>query len=74
MAGHEPKTRATTASVPGFLDRLSGSSRADARTLVRLLTASTGARPKLWGTSGKSAHASAGSASRPARSRPPEKR
>ena len=48
----ENKTKATKASVAAFLGAIPDEAkRADARTLVKLMSAATGERPKLWGPS-----------------------
>ena len=48
----ENKTKATTASVAGFINALPDPVRkADARALVKLMQAATGEKPKMWGPS-----------------------
>lgn len=47
----EAKTKATKASVAGFLKRATdGARRADSETLVDMMTEATGAPPVMWGT------------------------
>ena len=48
----ENKTKATKASVAGFLGAIADETRrADAKALVQLMQAATGEKPKMWGTS-----------------------
>ncbi len=48
----ENKTKATTASVAAFIGAIADESRrADARTLVKLMQAASGEKPKMWGPS-----------------------
>jgi hypothetical protein len=48
----ENKTKATTASVAGFINALPNPVRqADARALVKLMQAASGEKPKMWGSS-----------------------
>src|SRR5690242_11837256 len=48
----EPKTRPTTVPVDDFIDSLEGDQvRDDCRTLVRMMTKTTGCKPEMWGTS-----------------------
>ena len=47
----ENKTKATTASVAGFINALPDLVRADARALVKLMEAASGEKPKMWGPS-----------------------
>lgn len=48
----ENKTKPTKASVSAFLGAIADESRrADARTLVKLMQAATGQKPKMWGPS-----------------------
>jgi hypothetical protein len=48
----ENKTKATTASVGGFIDALPDPSRrADAKQLLQLMQRASGEKPKLWGPS-----------------------
>ncbi|MES2473002.1 MAG: DUF1801 domain-containing protein [Pseudomonadota bacterium] len=48
----ENKTKATRASVSAFIAAISDDTkRADAKTLVKLMQAATGEKPKLWGPS-----------------------
>jgi hypothetical protein len=48
----ENKTKATKASVSGFIAAIADDSRrADAKTLVKLLQGATGEKPAMWGPS-----------------------
>jgi hypothetical protein len=48
----EPKTKATKASVTGFLDKVKDAGRRlDCQARVKMMTKATGAEPKMWGTS-----------------------
>ena len=48
----ELKTKATRASVAGFLEKIPDESRrADCETLMKVMTRATGAEPKMWGAS-----------------------
>lgn len=48
----ENKTKATTASVAGFIAALPDETkRADAKALIKMMQAATGEKPKLWGPS-----------------------
>ncbi len=48
----ETKTKATNASVSGFIDAVENDTRrADARALLKLMKEVTGWKPKLWGPS-----------------------
>lgn len=48
----ENKTKPTQASVAAFIGKIADeTTRADARTLVRLMQAATGEKPRLWGPS-----------------------
>ena len=50
MAKAELKTQATGADVDAFIDSVGDESqRADARTLVKLMSKATRAKPKMWG-------------------------
>lgn len=51
MPNAELKTKKTKASVAGFIAALEDvDMRADARTLIRLMSKATGAAPRLWGS------------------------
>ena len=48
----ENKTKPTNVSVTAFLDAVTNqTSRADAKTLVKLMQSATGEKPKMWGPS-----------------------
>jgi hypothetical protein len=48
----ENKTRATTSSVPAFIDALiDPAQRTDAKELVRLMQVASGEKPQMWGPS-----------------------
>jgi hypothetical protein len=47
----EPKTKATAASVEGFLARQPAARRADCEMLVQLMREATGEPPTMWGAS-----------------------
>ena len=48
----ENKTKATKASVAGFLGAIADETRrADAKALVQLIQAATSEKPKMWGIS-----------------------
>jgi hypothetical protein len=47
----ENKTKATTASVPAFIETLPDDKRTDAKALIKLMRQVTGEKPKLWGPS-----------------------
>lgn len=48
----ENKTKATRASVSAFIGAIpDDTKRADAKTLVKLMQAATGEKPKMWGPS-----------------------
>jgi len=47
----ENKTKATKASVAGFIAALPDAKRGDAKTLVKMMQAATAEKPKLWGPS-----------------------
>jgi Domain of unknown function (DU1801) len=50
--GSANKTKATTSSVSEFIAALPDETkRADAKTLIKMMTAATGKKPKLWGPS-----------------------
>lgn len=50
MAGNEPKTQASTASVADFIAAVPDTDRRrDCEALVRLMKKATGAKPVLWG-------------------------
>ena len=47
----ELKTKPTKASVDTFLDSVDEGRRADCKALVRIMSAATGAKPRMWGPS-----------------------
>ena len=50
MSKAENKTKATKASVSGYIAALPDESkRADAKTLVKMMQAATGEKPAMWG-------------------------
>jgi hypothetical protein len=50
MAKTEPKTRETEASVEDFLNSVANeTARADCRKIAEMMSAATGAPPKMWG-------------------------
>ncbi|HVU20927.1 MAG TPA: DUF1801 domain-containing protein [Rhizomicrobium sp.] len=52
MSKSENKTKATKASVSGYIAALPDESRrADAKTLVKMMQAATGEKPAMWGPS-----------------------
>ena len=52
MAAYEPKTRKTTESVEDFVDAQPDEQvRDDCRAVIKLMSAATGDKPSLWGSS-----------------------